>query len=197
GKTPEPGSKEKPKRAAWPRGVPLPAKATAEAMKTALKALSLPRQLGKHSQTGKPVEANIGRFGPYIKHDGQFKSIPKTDSVYDIELERAVELLAQARQRPGGGRKLGTHPEDERAITIHTGRYGPYLKHGSNNVTIPESIDPEKITLAEAVELIAAKSGKGKKATTRSSAKPRKLPGRRGGTTRNNAAKKKTRRKNT
>ena len=183
GETPEQGSKEKPKRAAWPKGVPLPTEATPEAMQIALKALSLPRQLGNHPETGKPVEVNIGRFGPYIKHDGGFKSIPKTDSVYDIKLDRAVELLAQAKTRAGGGRKLGNHPDDERAITIHSGRYGPYLKYGSTNVTIPESVDPEQITVEQAVELIAEKAGKSKKTTTRktgtrAAAKPRTSSGR-------------------
>jgi DNA topoisomerase-1 len=153
----------KPKRAAWPKGVPLPEEATPEALKTALKALSLPRQIGTHPETGKPVEVNIGRFGPYIKHDGGFKSIPKTDDVYDIGLDRAVELLAQPKTRPGGGRKLGVHPDDERAITVHSGRYGPYVKYGSTNATIPEGIDSEKITLEEAVELLALKSAKGGK----------------------------------
>ncbi|MGD2140040.1 MAG: type I DNA topoisomerase [Burkholderiales bacterium] len=206
GETPEPGTKEKPKRAAWPKGVPLPSEATAEALQIALKALSLPRQLGNHPETGKPVEVNIGRFGPYIKHDGGFKSIPKTDSVYDIKLDRAVELLAQAKTRTGGGRKLGNHPDDEKAITVHSGRYGPYLKYGSTNVTIPESIDPEKITVEEAVELIAEKAGKAKskKKTSRTTTKPRKTAGRatsgRGtSTSRAAAAKKKTkpRRKST
>jgi DNA topoisomerase-1 len=195
GETPEKGSKEKPKRAAWPKGVPLPSEATPEALQIALKSLSLPRQLGDHPETGKPVEVNIGRFGPYIKHDGGFKSIPKTDSVYDIKLDRAVELLAQARSRPGGGRKLGVHPDDERAVTIHSGRYGPYLKYGATNVTIPESIDPEKITLDEAVELIAAKTSKGKKKTTRSTAKPRKTATGRNTTSRAPARKKTSRRK--
>lgn len=178
GETPPQGSKDKPKRAAWPKGVPLPTEATPEAMQIALKALSLPRALGAHPETGKPVEVNIGRFGPYIKHDGAFKSIPKTDSVYDIKLDRAVELLAQAKTRAGGGRKLGAHPDDERAITIHSGRYGPYLKYGSTNVTIPEAIDPEKITLEEALGLIAAKTGaKSKKTTSKSKGtKARKTP---------------------
>jgi DNA topoisomerase-1 len=208
GETPEPGSKEKPKRAAWPKGVPLPGEATPEAMQIALKALSLPRQLGNHPETGKPVEVNIGRFGPYIKHDGGFKSIPKTDSVYDIKLDRAVELLAQAKTRTGGGRKLGNHPDDERAITVHSGRYGPYLKYGSVNVTIPESVDPEKITVEQAVELIAEKTGKAKKSSkgkagARTSAKPRKSPGRGASSARATstgraaAAKKKPRRKST
>jgi len=196
GETPPQGSKEKPKRAAWPKGVPLPSEATPEALQIALKALSLPRALGNHPETAKPVEVNIGRFGPYIKHDGGFKSIPKSDSVYDIELDRAVELLAQAKTRGGGGRKIGEHPDDEKAITVNSGRYGPYLKYGSMNVTIPESIDPEKITLEEAVELIAAKSSKGKKATKSTGAKPRKTTaGKKTATTRAPAAKKKSRRK--
>jgi len=178
GETPPKDSKEKkPKRAAWPKGVPLPDEATPEAMKISLKALSLPRQIGNHPQSGKPVEVNIGRFGPYIKHDGGFKSIPKTDDVYEIGLDRAVELLAQAKTRVGGGRKLGAHPDDERAVNVHSGRYGPYVKHGSTNATIPESIDSEKITLEEAVELLAAKSAKGKKPVKKAkkpAAKPRK-----------------------
>jgi DNA topoisomerase I len=155
------GAKEKPRRAAWPKGVPQPAEANEEALSMALKALSLPRQLGAHPQTGKMVEANIGRFGPYVKHDGGFKSIPKSDSVYDIELERAVELLAEQKTRGGGGRSLGANPDDERAVAVHEGRYGPYVKHGAVNATIPASIDPEKITLEEALELLAAKAAKG------------------------------------
>lgn len=175
------GAKEKPKRATWPKNVPLPTELSDEALALALKALSLPRQLGNHPQTGKMVEANIGRFGPYVKHDGSFKSIPKTESVYDIELDRAVELLAEAKSKGGGGRKLGIHPEDERAVAVHEGRYGPYVKHGKINATIPGSVDPEKITLEEAIDLLAAKSGKGGKskaarATAAKKTKPRKKP---------------------
>lgn len=197
GETPPKETKEKPKRAAWPKGVPLPEEASPEALKIALKSLSLPRSLGNHPTSGKTVEVNIGRFGPYIKHDGGFKSIPKTDSVYDIELDRAVELLAQAKTRGGGGRKIGVHPDDEKAITVNSGRYGPYLKYGTLNVTIPESIDPEKITVEEAIELIAAKGNKGKKAAkTTKKAKPRKTATvKKTAATRAPAAKKKARRK--
>ncbi len=172
-------TKPKPKRAAWPKGVPVPEEATPEALAIALKALSLPRQIGNHPKDGKPVEINIGRFGPYIKHDGGFKSIPKSDDVYEIGLERAVELLAQPKTRAGGGRKLGVHPEDEKAITVHSGRYGPYIKYGSTNATIPASIDPEKITIEEAVELLALKAAKGKtvvKKTKKTSRKATKKP---------------------
>ena len=192
----EKAATEKPKRAAWPKGVPLPSEASPEALQIALKSLSLPRSLGNHPGTDKPVEVNIGRFGPYIKHDGGFKSIPKTDSVYDIELDRAVELLAQAKTRGGGGRKIGVHPDDEKAITVNAGRYGPYLKYGSMNVTIPESIDPEKISLEEALDLIASKGDKGKKPTKSTKAKPRKTSaGKKTAATKAPAAKKKSRRK--
>ncbi len=127
---------------------------------TALKMLALPRKLGDHPESGKLVEANIGRFGPYVKHDGMFKSIPKAESVHDITLTRAVELLAEKKAAGGGGRSLGAHPEDNRSVAVHSGRYGPYVKYGKINATIPASIDPEKITLDEALELLSAKTAK-------------------------------------
>jgi DNA topoisomerase I len=156
-------AKEKPKRAAWLKNVPVPTETSAEALAIALKLLSLPRQLGAHPDTGKPVEVSIGRFGPYIKHDGMFKSIPKTDDVHEIALDRAVQLLAEKKVGGGGGRSLGTHPGDNKTVAVHSGRYGPYVKHGKVNATIPSSSDPEKITLEEALELLAAKEPKGSK----------------------------------
>jgi DNA topoisomerase-1 len=154
------GATEKPRRAAWPRNVPVPAAATPEALDMALKALSLPRELGAHPKTGKMVEANIGRFGPYVKHDGAFKSIPKSESVFEIALPRAIELLAQEKGKGPGGKKLGTHPEDRQPITLHSGRYGPYIKHGKLNVTVPSELNPERLSLEQALELLAAKSAK-------------------------------------
>lgn len=147
----------KPKRAAWPKNIP----AASADLDTALKLLALPRQLGLHPETGKPVEASIGRFGPYLKHDGMFKSIPKADNVHDIALARAIQLLAEKKAGGMGGRALGAHPEDGRSVVVHNGRYGPYVKHGKINATIPASADPAKLTLEEAVELLAAKSAKG------------------------------------
>lgn len=147
----------KPKRAAWPKNIP----AASADLDTALKLLALPRQLGLHPETGKPIEASIGRFGPYLKHDGMFKSIPKADNVHDIALARAIQLLAEKKAGGTGGRSLGTHPEDGRSVVVHNGRYGPYVKHGKVNATIPPSADPAKLTLEEAVELLAAKSAKG------------------------------------
>ena len=154
-------AKEKPKRAAWSKNVPVPTEASADALALALKLLSLPRQLGLHPETGKPVEASIGRFGPYLKHDGMFKSIPKADNVHDIALARAIQLLAEKKAGGMGGRALGAHPDDGRSVAVHSGRYGPYVKHGKINATIPPSTDPAKLTLQEAVELLAAKSAKG------------------------------------
>ncbi len=158
GATPE-DKTQKPKRAAWPKNIP----AAAADLETALKMLSLPRQLGNHPESGKAVEANIGRFGPYVKHDGMFKSIPKAESLHDITLIRAVELLAEKKAAGGGGRSLGVHPDDKRSVAVHSGRYGPYVKYGKVNATIPASIDPEKITLDEALGLLATKSGKAAK----------------------------------
>jgi DNA topoisomerase-1 len=157
------GASEKPKRAAWPKNIPVPSAPTPEALDTALKALSLPRLLGVHPASGKPVEANIGRFGPYVKHDGSFKSIPKAESVFSITLERAVELLAQEKGKGPGGKRLGMHPDDQRPVTLHSGRYGPYVKHGSINATVPDDLDAQTLSLAQAVEILAAKAAKGAK----------------------------------
>ena len=156
GQTPQDKS-VKPKRAAWPKNLP----AASADLDTALKLLALPRQLGLHPETGKPIEASIGRFGPYLKHDGMFKSIPKADNVHDIALARAIQLLAEKKAGGMSGRALGAHPEDGRSVVVHSGRYGPYVKHGKINATIPPSADPAKLTLQEAVELLAAKSAKG------------------------------------
>jgi len=166
-------AKEKPKRAAWPKNVPVPTASSPEVLALALKVLSLPRFLGKHPESDKPVEANIGRFGPYVKHDGMFKSIPKAESVHDITLTRTVELLAEKKSAGGGGRTLGAHPEDNRAVAVYSGRYGPYVKYGKINATIPRSIDPAKITLDEALELLSAKTAKSAKAAKKT-AKPTK-----------------------
>jgi DNA topoisomerase-1 len=151
------GAKTKPRRASWPSNVPV---STAD-LDTALKVLSLPRDLGLHPETNKPVEANVGRFGPYVKHDNTYKSIPKSESVYDITLARAVELLAQPKSgQGGGGRHLGLHPIDQKPVAVLDGRYGPYVKHGNINVTVPSDMDPATLTLDDAVDLLAEKAAK-------------------------------------
>jgi DNA topoisomerase-1 len=176
GEMPEDKKAPKPRRASWPKEIPLE-NATLE---LALKFLSLPREVGHHPTTGLPIVANNGRFGPYLLHDGKFKSIPKTDSVYEIDLPRALEVLAMERAPRGADsaasvlKSLGPHPEDGKDITVRSGRYGPYVKHGTTNATLPKDITPEEITLDEALGLIAARVAKGpaKKPVKKAAAKP-------------------------
>jgi DNA topoisomerase-1 len=151
------GEKTKPKRVSWPKELPL----EHADLSTALKLLALPRELGTHPVSGKKVIVNIGRFGPYIGHDGKFKSIPRSDNIFDITLDRAVELLAQAREGTTVLRVLGDHPIDKTSVEICSGRYGPYVRHGKINATLPKDVTPEEITLEQALELIATKAAKG------------------------------------
>jgi DNA topoisomerase-1 len=151
------GEKAKPKRVSWPKELPLDQADLAHA----LKLLALPRELGTYPETGKKVIVNIGRFGPYIGHDGKFKSIPRSDNIFEIELDRAVELLAQARDNNTVLRVLGEHPDDKASVEICSGRYGPYARHGKINATLPKGTSPDDITLEEALELIATKAAKG------------------------------------
>ena len=158
----DPEGDKKPKRVSLPKNV-APEAATLE---IALKMLALPRDLGAHPETGKKVVANIGRFGPYVNHDGQFKSIPKDENVFDISLERAVALLKEPKSPGGRGalRVLGKHPEDGQAVALYSGKYGPYVKHGKVNATLPDKDAIDSISLEEALALLAAKAkGKGKK----------------------------------
>jgi DNA topoisomerase-1 len=159
---------EKPKRVSLTRDLD----PNAVSLEIAEKLLSLPRVVGHHPETSKPIMAGIGRFGPYLNHDGKFKSIPKDDDVLSIGMNRAVELLSQESKGRGGrqaapGKEIGKHPESGDAVTLHEGRYGPYVKMGAINATLPKSIEPSAITLDEALQLIAAREaaggGKGKK----------------------------------
>ncbi|ABC23997.1 DNA topoisomerase I subunit omega [Rhodospirillum rubrum F11] len=169
---------EKGKKAVKPPRVSIPKDMDAATidLDIALKLLSLPRPVGDHPETGTMISAGIGRFGPYIKHGDIYKSLPKDDDVLTIGLNRAVSLLAEAGK--GGrarqpARSLGDHPADTKPVTIHDGRFGPYVQHGGVRATIPRTADPATYTLAEAVELIAAKAAKdgdGKKAPAKKAA---------------------------
>lgn len=164
---------KKPKRVSLPKNI-APESATLE---VALKMLALPRDLGPHPESGKKVVAAIGRFGPYVNHDGQFKSIPKDENVFDITLERAVALLNEPRSPGGRGalRVLGKHPEDGQTVALYSGRYGPYVKHGKVNATIPDKDAIDIFSLEEAIPLLAARSKSPKKART-TRAKAAKTP---------------------
>ncbi len=146
---------KKPKRASLLKGM------TPEDidLKLAIKLLTLPRNLGEHPEDGKVVKAGVGRFGPYVVHDGKFKSIPKDGNVLEIQLDEAVELLKQkAKSRKSSELKdLGKHPDSEQPIKVMDGRYGPYIKYGKKNIGLPKGTVAEKYTLGEALELIAEK----------------------------------------
>ncbi len=164
--------KRKPKRASLLKGMD-PDEVDLD---LALRLLSLPRTLGKHPESGKAVQASVGRFGPYIVHDGKYASVKPPDHVLEINLERALELLSAAPARKGRGSKkvlkeLGVHPAGG-AVQVLDGRYGPYVKHGRVNATIPKEVEPEAVTLDQAVEWLAAKAAsKGKSGSTRTPAK--------------------------
>ncbi|MDX1483810.1 MAG: type I DNA topoisomerase [Alphaproteobacteria bacterium] len=153
-------AKAKPKRVSIPKGLD----PKAIDLETALGLLSLPRQVGTHPETGKPIRAGIGRFGPYVESEGKYASIPADEDVLTIGLNRAVDLLASARKRGRGansGKEIGVHPDDGKPVTLHSGRYGPYVKHGRINATVPAATDPDALTLEDAIALIAAKAAKG------------------------------------
>jgi DNA topoisomerase-1 len=131
-------------------------------LSTALKLLSLPRSLGEHPDTGKEIKAGVGRYGPFVVHDGKFASLTKDDNVLEIERDRAIELLELSEKRKKKKsssliKELGSHPEDGKEVKVMDGRYGPYIKHGKKNISLPNSLEPDKLTMKEAVELISKK----------------------------------------
>ena len=120
--------------------------------------LNLPREIGKHPESGVMISASIGRYGPYIKFGSAYVSIPDDDSVLTIGLNYAVDAIAKSGQK--AGREMGAHPESGGMITLKSGRFGPYVEHDKIRANIPKTIDPDALTLAEAVELIAKKKAR-------------------------------------
>jgi DNA topoisomerase-1 len=158
----EPEGKEKPKRQSLLRDM-TPADLTLE---KALALLSLPRELGPHPEDGETILAGVGRFGPYVKHGSKYKSVPSDESVLDIGMNRAVALLAEAKTARGRAavkpiRIVGNHPVDEAPVELYDGRYGPYVKHGGVNATVPRDVKPEELTLDRAIALLAERAAKG------------------------------------
>ena len=161
---------EKPKRVSLPREV----KPEDVTLPLALQLLSLPREIGLHPETGKPIAAGLGRFGPYIKHESIYKSVGTLEEVLTIGLNRAVDLLSQVKSRgPSTLRELGAHPADGRPVRILKGRYGPYIKHGATNAPMPKGKEPEAVTLEEAVALVAARAASPGKARARKAPRAR------------------------
>jgi DNA topoisomerase-1 len=148
----------------------------------ALKLLSLPRNVGLHPESGKPITASIGRYGPYLAHDGKYARLASTAEVFETGMNAAVVKLAEA--AAGGGRPqrgasreplrlLGPHPRTEAEIKLMEGRFGPYVTDGTTNATLPKTVAPEALTLEEAAQLIDARAAAGP-AKKKGRAAPRK-----------------------
>ncbi len=159
--------KEKPKRMSIPQGMAL----ADVSLEVALKLLALPREVGIHPETSKKITAGIGRFGPYLNHNSGFKSIPRSDNVFDIDLPRAVELLAQGKSQ-AALKVLGTHPQDGAEVAIYDGRFGAYVQHGKVRATLPKADTVDNLTLERGLELIAAKIEKGDSPKAKGGRKP-------------------------
>ncbi len=142
----------------------------------ALRLLSLPRLVGKHPETGEDITADLGRYGPYLKHGKQSASLETVDEIFEIGVNRAVTVIAEKKSKaPARGssviKELGEHPDDGKPVNVMNGRYGPYVKHNKINATIPKDEEPDSVTLERALELIAArvaKAGAGKKKAKKS-----------------------------
>ncbi|HVF37936.1 MAG TPA: topoisomerase C-terminal repeat-containing protein, partial [Sphingomicrobium sp.] len=130
--------------------------------------LSLPREIGAHPETGMLITASIGRYGPYLMHDGKYARLSSTAEVFETGMNAAVVKLAEAAsggKARSGPREpiavLGPHPESGKEVKVMEGRFGPYVSDGATHATLPKSGDPKTVTLDEAVALIEAKAAKG------------------------------------
>ena len=167
--------KAKPKRVSLPKGMD----PNLINLETALKLLALPRDVGKHPETGEMITAGLGRFGAYIKMGPRYKSLADSDDLLSIGLNRAVVLLAEPdKGRKGGGsssaKLLGEHPTDKKPVTLNAGRFGPYVKWAKVMATVTKAYDPENLTFEQALEIIEAKIAKGPSPAKGKAAKPAK-----------------------
>ncbi|MEN3971197.1 type I DNA topoisomerase [Sphingomicrobium sp. XHP0235] len=154
------------KRASIPRDM----KADDIDVEWAKKLLSLPREIGAHPETGNMISASIGRYGPYLLHDGNYARLSSTDEVFETGMNAAVAKLAEAAaskgQRGQRGKReplvvLGKHPVNEEDVKVMDGRYGPYVTDGTTNATLPRGTEPKDVTLEQAVQLIDERAAKG------------------------------------
>ncbi|MER8825822.1 type I DNA topoisomerase [Mesorhizobium sp. M0938] len=154
----------------------------------ALALLSLPRDVGKHPESGKMISAGLGRYGPFVLHDGTYANLESIEDVFSIGLNRAVSVIAEKQLKGPGGRnggtpaalkELGEHPAGGGKIVVRDGKYGPYVNFGKVNATLPKGKDPQSVTIEDAVALIAekeAKGGNGGRKPFRKAAAPAKKP---------------------
>ena len=153
----------------------------------ALKLLSLPREVGSHPESGLPITASIGRYGPYLAHDGKYARLSGTREVFETGMNAAVALLAEAGNRGGRGagsakaeplKTFGAHPESGGEMKLLAGRYGPYVTDGTTNATLPKAVAPETLTEEQAIALITERAAKGpaKKKGAKKAAPKKKAP---------------------
>ncbi|RZJ33190.1 MAG: DNA topoisomerase I, partial [Brevundimonas sp.] len=161
---------DKPKRSSLPKGW---SPASLE-LEQALRLLALPREVGVHPEDGKLITAGLGRYGPFVLHAGTYANVSDIDEVFEVGLNRAVALLAEKRAgRPGRGsavaplKELGEHPEDKAPVQVMAGRFGPYVKWGKVNATLPKGTAPEDMTLEAALPLLAERAAKAPAAKTK------------------------------
>ena len=176
------GEGKEAKRGSIPKDVP----ADELDLAMALKLVSLPRTIGPHPETGKPITASIGRYGPYLAHDGKYGRLTSTAEVFETGMNAAVVKLAEAAagagQRRGGTEPLktfGESPVTGKEVKLMAGRFGPYVTDGVTNATLPKTADPDTLTPEGALELLAAREAKGPakgKKPARKAAAPKKAP---------------------
>ncbi|MCY4397413.1 MAG: type I DNA topoisomerase [Rhodospirillaceae bacterium] len=164
---------DKPERTSLPRGLD----PDSVDLAIALKLLSLPRDIATHPANGKPITGAIGRYGPYVRNEGVYANLDSWEELFEIGANRAVALLAEARQKRNGGeqRALGEHPEKKAPVTTGAGRYGPFVRVGRTYASLPKDVTVDSVTLEQAVALLAPKLAKsggrkpaaGKKRTAR------------------------------
>jgi DNA topoisomerase-1 len=158
-------AKRKPRRASLPRGMD----GEQITLEQAVALLSLPRIVGAHPETGEPIEAGLGRFGPYVKMGAIFASLDRDDDVLVLGLNRAMDVLAR---KLASVRVLGPHPADSESILVRKGRFGPYVQHGNMVANLPRDLAMDDVTVAQAVELLAGKGKPLKAKRGRKAAKP-------------------------
>jgi DNA topoisomerase-1 len=135
-------------------------------LEVALRLLSLPREVGLHPETGLPIVANLGRYGPYLLHDGKYANLKETAELFEIGMNAAVMKLAEPKGAARRGTAeplavLGAHPETGSQVKVLNGRFGPYVSDGTTNANVPKAADPKALTLEEAVALLAERAAKG------------------------------------
>jgi DNA topoisomerase-1 len=167
---------EKPKRSSIPKGV----EASSLDLERALAYLSLPREITKHPETGQPILAGIGRYGPYVQHGKTYASLGRDDDVLEIGANRAVDLV-MTKEAGGGrggrtqdpGKPLGDDPETGKPVVLKAGRYGNYVTDGETNATLPREQSAESLTLDEALQLLVARRAAGPSKPKRGAARTR------------------------